>query len=151
VSYGRMIVTECHCQWWYSCFIFGGYRIWISARRYFLTSFMALLSPKAKTASCFTDPNSSSTQWSYHWRYITTLFKKQTTVLYGCETWSLALREEHRLRVSENKVLRGIFRPKRGDKGMEVTEDCIMGSFITCTLCQILLGWSNKGLEGRSM
>ena len=29
-------------------------------------------------------------------------------VLYGCETWSLALREEHRLRVLENKVLRKI-------------------------------------------
>ena len=30
-------------------------------------------------------------------------------VLYGCETWSLTLREEHRLRVFENKVLRKIF------------------------------------------
>jgi hypothetical protein len=29
-------------------------------------------------------------------------------VLYGCETWSLTLREEHRLRVFENKVLRRI-------------------------------------------
>jgi hypothetical protein len=27
-------------------------------------------------------------------------------VLYGCETWSLTLREEHRLRMSENRVLR---------------------------------------------
>jgi hypothetical protein len=34
-------------------------------------------------------------------------------VLYGCETWSLTLREEHRLRVFENKVLRRIFGPKR--------------------------------------
>jgi hypothetical protein len=30
-------------------------------------------------------------------------------VLYGCETWSLILREEHRLRASENRVLRRIF------------------------------------------
>ena len=30
-------------------------------------------------------------------------------VLYGSETWSLTLREEHRLRVFENKVLRKIF------------------------------------------
>jgi hypothetical protein len=30
-------------------------------------------------------------------------------VLYGCETWSLTLREEHRLRVFENRVLRRIF------------------------------------------
>ena len=34
-------------------------------------------------------------------------------VLYGCETWSLTLREEHRLRVFENKVLTRIFGPKR--------------------------------------
>jgi len=37
-------------------------------------------------------------------------------VLYGCETWSLILREEHRLRVFENRVLRRIFGPNR-DKG----------------------------------
>jgi hypothetical protein len=37
-------------------------------------------------------------------------------VLYGCETWSLTLREEHRLRVSENRVLR-IFGPKREEDG----------------------------------
>jgi hypothetical protein len=36
-------------------------------------------------------------------------------VLYGCETWSLTLREEHRLRVFENKVLRSIFSPKRDE------------------------------------
>jgi hypothetical protein len=35
-------------------------------------------------------------------------------VLYGCETWSLHLMKEHRLRVTENRVLRGIFGPKRG-------------------------------------
>jgi cell division protein YceG involved in septum cleavage len=34
-------------------------------------------------------------------------------VLYGCETWSLTLRKEHRLRVFENRVLRTIFGPKR--------------------------------------
>jgi hypothetical protein len=34
-------------------------------------------------------------------------------VLYGCETWSLALREEHKLRVFENSVLWRIFGPKR--------------------------------------
>jgi hypothetical protein len=38
-------------------------------------------------------------------------------VLYGCETWSLTLREEFRVRVFENKVLRRIF----GPKGDEVT------------------------------
>jgi hypothetical protein len=34
-------------------------------------------------------------------------------VLYRCETWSITLREEHRLRVFENRVLRRIFGPKR--------------------------------------
>ena len=33
-------------------------------------------------------------------------------VLYGCETWSLTLREERRLRVFEGRVLRRIFEPK---------------------------------------
>jgi hypothetical protein len=38
-------------------------------------------------------------------------------VLYGCETWSLTLGEEHRLRVFENRVLRKIFGPKREEDG----------------------------------
>jgi hypothetical protein len=33
--------------------------------------------------------------------------------LYGCGTWSLTLREEHRLRVFENRVLRRIFGPMK--------------------------------------
>ena len=48
-------------------------------------------------------------------------------VLYGCETWSLTLREERKLRVSENMVLRRIFGPRRE----EVTGnggDCITRS-----------------------
>jgi hypothetical protein len=36
-------------------------------------------------------------------------------VLYGCETWSLTLREEQRLGVFENRVLRRIFEPKRDE------------------------------------
>jgi hypothetical protein len=36
-------------------------------------------------------------------------------VLYGCENWSVTLREEHRLRVFENRVLRRIFGPKRDE------------------------------------
>ena len=36
-------------------------------------------------------------------------------VLYGCETWSLTLREQYRLRVCENRVLRRIFVPKRDE------------------------------------
>jgi hypothetical protein len=40
-------------------------------------------------------------------------------VLYGCDSWSLTLREAHRLEVFENRVLRKIFGPKRD----EVTEE----------------------------
>jgi hypothetical protein len=36
-------------------------------------------------------------------------------ILYGCKNWPLTLREEHRLRVFENKVLRRIFGPKRDE------------------------------------
>ena len=36
-------------------------------------------------------------------------------VLYGCETWSLTLREERRLRVFENRALRRIFGSKRDE------------------------------------
>ena len=47
-------------------------------------------------------------------------------VLYGCETWSLTLRVEHRLRLFENKVLRKIF----GAKKDEITgESYIMLSY----------------------
>jgi hypothetical protein len=53
---------------------------------------------------------------------------------YGCETLSLTLREEHRLRVSENRVLRRIFGPKRNEG---VGKNCIMRSFITYTLLQV--------------
>ena len=42
-------------------------------------------------------------------------------VRYGCETWSLTLREERRLRVFENRVLKKVFGPKRDEVtwGME--------------------------------
>jgi hypothetical protein len=43
------------------------------------------------------------------------MYKSKTlpVVLYGCEIWSLTLKEEHRLRVFENRVLRKIFGPKK--------------------------------------
>jgi hypothetical protein len=57
-------------------------------------------------------------------------------VLYGCESWSLTLREEHRLRVFENMVLRKIFGPKR-DVVIGGWRNCIMRSFITCIVRQV--------------
>jgi hypothetical protein len=56
--------------------------------------------------------------------------------LYGCETWSQILREEHRLRVLKNRVLRKIFGPKRY-KTVKVGENSIMRSFITYNLREI--------------
>jgi hypothetical protein len=48
-------------------------------------------------------------------------------VLYGCETWSLTLSEEHRLKVFENRVLKRIFGPKgndvKGDWRKPLTEE----------------------------
>jgi hypothetical protein len=53
---------------------------------------------------------------------------------------SHTLRDEHRLRTLVNRMLRGMFRPKR-EEGQEAGEECITRSFITCTLHQILFRW----------
>jgi hypothetical protein len=50
----------------------------------------------------------------FHMRIFHSLFTKVLpVVLYGCEAWFLTLREEHRLRVFENRVLWRIFALKR--------------------------------------
>ena len=46
---------------------------------------------------------------------LNTSMQQDTVVLYGCETWSLTLWEEGKLRVFENKVLRRIFGPRRDE------------------------------------
>jgi hypothetical protein len=56
---------------------------------------------------------------------------------YGCETWSLTLKEEHRLRIFGKRVLKRIFGPKK-EEGAEGGEDCIMRSFIISKLHRIL-------------
>ena len=53
-------------------------------------------------------------------------------VLYGCETWSLTLREERRLRVFENRMLRRVFGPK-SDEVTGNGENYIMKSLVICT------------------
>jgi hypothetical protein len=50
-------------------------------------------------------------------------------VLCGCETWSLTLREEHRLRVFENRVLRKIFGPKRRKETTRKTKTYVGGQY----------------------
>jgi hypothetical protein len=67
-------------------------------------------------------------------------------VLYGCDTLSLTLREEHRLRVCENRVLRRIFGPRK--RKTDRRENCIMMNFTACILHRILLGCLNQGGSG---
>jgi hypothetical protein len=60
-------------------------------------------------------------------------------VLYGHETWPVMLREDHRLRVFKNRLLRSIFGPQRD----EVTggwRKLLNEELHNCTFCQILLG-----------
>jgi hypothetical protein len=54
-----------------------------------------------------------------------------SVLLRGCETWSLALREERRLRVFENRVLRKIYGHKT-DAVREIEGKCIMRSLMIC-------------------
>jgi hypothetical protein len=55
---------------------------------------------------------------SFGAEYFALQFAKLTVVLYGCETWSLTLKEKHRLKVFENRVLRRVFGPK-SDEGTD--------------------------------
>jgi hypothetical protein len=65
-------------------------------------------------------------------------------VLYGCETWSLSLREEHRLRVFENRVLRSIFGPKR-DEVTEGWRKLLIEALHGLYSHPVLLGLSRQG------
>ena len=60
-------------------------------------------------------------------------------VLYGCETWSLILSEECRLRVFEDRVLRRIFGPKR-DEGTGDWRKLLNEEIMICTVHQIFFG-----------
>ena len=61
-------------------------------------------------------------------------------VLYGCESWTVRLWEEHRLMVFKNRVLREMW-DLRG-KYQETGENCIMESIMVCTPHQMLQEWS---------
>jgi hypothetical protein len=77
--------------------------------------------------------------------YRTTIFPG---VLYGCETWSLTLREERRLRVFENKMLRRIFGAKWDEVKEEQRRLHIMSSLTICAPHQILI-WVIKSTTMR--
>jgi hypothetical protein len=70
----------------------------------------------------------------------TEVYRTLLVVLCGCETWSLTKREEHRLRLFERGVLKGMF----GTKGEE-GENCIISSFTIRTLHQ-----TNDNLKERN-
>jgi len=60
--------------------------------------------------------------------YITVILP---VILYGCESWSTTLADEHKLRVFENKILRKLYGLKRGEmtgewRRLESGGDCIM-------------------------
>jgi hypothetical protein len=57
--------------------------------------------------------------------------------------WSLTLREERRLRVFENRLLKKIFGPTM-DEIKRTGRDCRMRSFMICTPHEVLFGWSNQ-------
>jgi len=59
-------------------------------------------------------------------------------VLYACETWSLTLREERRLRVFENRVLRRIFGPMRDNVTGEWRK--LLNEKLNDLYCPILFG-----------
>jgi hypothetical protein len=54
-------------------------------------------------------------------------------VLYGCETWSLTLREEHRLCVLESKVLKRLYGPRSDKVTREWKKNYVMRSLVICT------------------
>jgi hypothetical protein len=66
-------------------------------------------------------------------------------VLYRCESWSHTLREESRLRVFENKVLRRIFGPKRD----EVAGEWRRRHNNELALCSVLLTKNNSGDQAK--
>jgi len=60
-----------------------------------------------------------------------------SVVLYGCVTWLLTLREERRLRVFDNRVLRRIFGPRRDELTRELRK-LHMRNLMICTVHPIL-------------
>jgi hypothetical protein len=81
-------------------------------------------------------------------------------VLYGCETWSLTLGEEHRLRVFENRVFRRIFGPKREEDGSwrKLHNDELQSLYSSQNIVRVItsrrMGWAGHVArmgEGRSV
>jgi hypothetical protein len=69
-------------------------------------------------------------------------------VLYGCETWSLTVREECRLRMSENRVLRKIFGPKRDEGTAEWRK--MHNEELNDQYCSYVLGLTSRAVRRAS-
>jgi len=82
-------------------------------------------------------PTSNYTEFHEN-RLSPTVLISVRVLLCGCETWSLTLREENRYRCLRTG-LSGEYLDLKWRKWRAVGEDCIMRSFVTCTLHQILL------------
>jgi hypothetical protein len=67
-------------------------------------------------------------------------------VPYGCETWSLTFREEHRLRVFENRVLRKIFGPKRDEDGSwrKLHNDELHDLYSSPNIVRVIKSWKMR-------
>jgi hypothetical protein len=71
-------------------------------------------------------------------------------VLYGCETWSLTLREEHTLRVSE-RVLRRIFGPKRDEvtgEWRKLHNEELRDLYVSPSIIRIIKSWRMRRVNG---
>jgi len=73
--------------------------------------------------------------------------------LYGCETWSLTLREERILRVFENRVLRRIFGPKRDNvtgKWRKLRNEELNDLYSSPNIVRVIksrrMGWAGQGM-----
>jgi hypothetical protein len=68
-------------------------------------------------------------------------------VLYGCETWSLTLREEYRLRLFENRVLRRIFGPKRDEvmgRRRKLHNEELRDLYSSPSIIRIIKSWKTR-------
>ena len=68
-----------------------------------------------------------------------------SVVLYGCEAWSVTLREESRIRIFESRNLRRIFRPREMQMGS--VEGSTMRNFMVCTIYLIQSGRIRRSLR----
>jgi hypothetical protein len=76
-------------------------------------------------------------QWYYLFKIIIA-----PVIPYLCETWSLTLREEHRLRVFENRLLRRIFGPERWSDGRLELRKLYLSPSIIRTIKSARMRWA---------